>query len=239
MGLKVTVLGSCGSYPIAGGACSGYLVQSETTTVWLDAGSGTLSNLQRFAPIAAVDAIVISHLHYDHWNDITGFHVACSHYVRRTGVPLLALEAETLRPIVPGDVFDFRTVGDGTAEELGDIRVTFSATQHSAPTLAARIESGGRVLGYSADTGPGWSIAALGGDLDVALMEATLRPEQEGATQHLTAAQAGRDARHAGAKRLVLTHFGPDVDRQEAGAQAAAVFGDAVDVASDLRVFEV
>ena len=47
LGLSVTVLGCCGSFPGAGGACSGYLVDDGTTRLWLDAGSGTLANLQR------------------------------------------------------------------------------------------------------------------------------------------------------------------------------------------------
>ena len=38
MGLTLTVLGACGSYPGPGQACSGYLVQSVSTSVWVDAG---------------------------------------------------------------------------------------------------------------------------------------------------------------------------------------------------------
>src|SRR5688572_11574876 len=122
MGLRVTVLGTCGSYPTAGGACSGYLVQSDTTTVWLEAGNGTLSNLQRFVPITEVDAAVISHAHHDHWNDLTGFHVACQHYLHRSGVPLLVPSELDLRAILSGPVFDFVTIADGSEASLGDIR---------------------------------------------------------------------------------------------------------------------
>ena len=56
MGLTVTVLGSTGSYPSAEGACSGYLVRSSSATIWLDAGSGSLANLQRHVPVAEVIA---------------------------------------------------------------------------------------------------------------------------------------------------------------------------------------
>ena len=47
MGLSVTVLGCDGSYAGPGGACSGYLVSSGDTHVWLDCGPGTLANLQQ------------------------------------------------------------------------------------------------------------------------------------------------------------------------------------------------
>ena len=45
--MRLTVLGCCGSYAAPGGACSGYLVQGGGKNLWLDAGPGTLANLQR------------------------------------------------------------------------------------------------------------------------------------------------------------------------------------------------
>ena len=46
-GLTLTVLGCSGTYAAPGGACSGYLVRSASTTLAVDLGSGTLANLQR------------------------------------------------------------------------------------------------------------------------------------------------------------------------------------------------
>jgi len=74
--MKLTVLGCSGSYPGPGGAASGYLVEADGTRIWLDAGSGTLANLQRHIGLDAVDAVVLSHEHPDHWADIEGFHIA-------------------------------------------------------------------------------------------------------------------------------------------------------------------
>jgi ribonuclease BN (tRNA processing enzyme) len=72
--VKITVLGCSGSYPGKGGACSGYLVDDGTTRLWIDAGSGTLANLQHHVDMADVDALVLSHEHPDHWSDLEGFH---------------------------------------------------------------------------------------------------------------------------------------------------------------------
>ena len=44
--------------------------------VWLDAGSGTLANLQRHVGLDDVDAVVLSHEHPDHWTDLEGYHIA-------------------------------------------------------------------------------------------------------------------------------------------------------------------
>ena len=41
-GLRITVLGCSGTYASTESACSGYLVQSSTTSVVLDAGPGPI-----------------------------------------------------------------------------------------------------------------------------------------------------------------------------------------------------
>src|SRR5690349_6375813 len=68
--LRLTVLGSATPYASADNPCSGYLVSSGDTRVWVDAGSGTLAQLQRHVPLDEVDAIWISHLHADHSADL-------------------------------------------------------------------------------------------------------------------------------------------------------------------------
>jgi ribonuclease BN (tRNA processing enzyme) len=231
--LTVTVLGCDGSHAGAGGAASGYLVRSWTTgtTVWLDAGPGTFANLQRFCAPAALDAIVLSHEHSDHWSDIAGFVTAAHHTLdwRRPPVPVLAAPGveERLGKPSPG-ILDWRTVGDGEGVEVGGFRMTFSRTDHGPVTLAVRLESDGSTLGYSADSGPGWSFSALGTGLDLALCEATYTKDQEGTYQHMSARQAGSTARAAKARRLVVTHRWPTVPAAAVAAEAEEAFGGPV-----------
>jgi ribonuclease BN (tRNA processing enzyme) len=106
-------------------------------------------------------------------------------------------------------------------------------------TLASRVEGAGRNLGYSADSGPAWGLAALGPGLNLALCEATFLSDKEGSVQHLSARQAGASARAAGADRLVITHLAPRLDREAARAEAAAAFGRDVTVAATGDQFEV
>ncbi len=73
-GSTVTVLGTSGSYPGPGSACSGYLLRHQGFNLWLDAGPGTMANLQTHIGLADVDAVVLSHEHPDHWSDIDGFY---------------------------------------------------------------------------------------------------------------------------------------------------------------------
>jgi ribonuclease BN (tRNA processing enzyme) len=231
VGLSVTILGCAGSYPGPGGACSSYLVRSSTTTLWLDAGSGSLANLQRHVGILDVDAVVLSHEHPDHTGDLAGFYVACKYYLHRDRVPVYAPASVADTLYYSGPPIDWRKVADGSEAEVGDLRLTFSRTDHGPETLAVRVDGDGRSLGYSADSGPAWSLAKLGPGLDLALCEATYLSDSEGRAQHMSARQAGQSAREAGVGRLVLTHQQPGVDPEAVRAEGAAAFGRDVEVA--------
>jgi ribonuclease BN (tRNA processing enzyme) len=239
--LSLTVLGCDGSYPGPGGACSGYLLSCDGTRVWLDAGSGTLANLQRHVAIEELDAVVISHQHPDHWTDLEHFGVACRWVVDRSGVPVFAPEGLSELPRIgrAADVFEWHVIDDADQVTIGALQLSFSRTDHPVTTLAARIEGAGRSVGYSADSGPAWGLSALGSGLDLALCEATFLSDKEGSVQHLSARQAGLTARAAGADRLVITHLMPRLDPAAARAEAAAAYGDDVVVAAVGDRYEV
>ncbi|MGH9055666.1 MAG: MBL fold metallo-hydrolase [Acidimicrobiales bacterium] len=234
MPLSLTVLGCDGTYPGPGGACSGYLLECEGTRVWLDAGAGTLANLQLHVSIEDLDAVVVTHSHPDHWTDLEHFAVACKWVIGRTGVPVYAPEGLDLllRIGSAAGVLAWHPVGDAETVRVGAISLTFSRTDHPPPTLAVRADGAGRSLGYSADSGPGWSLASLGPGLHLLLCEATFLFDKEGTLGHMSARQAGASAREAGVERLVITHLRPRVDREKARAEAAAAFGGDVTVAA-------
>lgn len=238
--LTVTVLGCDGSYPGPGGSGSGYLVQCGSTNVWLDAGPGTLAEIQKHVPIEDIDAVVISHEHIDHWSDLEHLAVACRHVVPR---PPVALYCEADLPSlmrVGGAVASLARspIGPESKLAIGPMTFTFSRTDHPVPTLAVRVDGGGRSLGYSADSGPGWSLEALGPGLDLALCEATHLADKEGTVPHMSARQAGLTARKAEVSQLVLTHTWARIDHDAAAAEGAEAFGRAVEMARPGRRFE-
>jgi ribonuclease BN (tRNA processing enzyme) len=238
--LKVTVLGCCGSYPGLGGACSGYLLDDGTTRLWLDAGSGTLANLQRHCALESVDVLVLSHEHPDHWADVEGWTIALRHLSAPRGIPVYAPAGLRERTYHPSEPFlDWHVVADGDRVSAGTMALSFSRTDHPVETLAVRVEAGGTAVGYSSDTGPGWSLEALEPGLDLAVCEATVPSTEEGKMQHLSARQAGASARAAGAGRLVLTHFWPTLDLEQAAAEGSEAFGAPVEMASTNATFVV
>ena len=68
--MKLTVLGKYGPYAPAHGATSGYLLENGGKNLLLDMGSGVLARLQEFIVPEQLDGIIISHVHYDHINDL-------------------------------------------------------------------------------------------------------------------------------------------------------------------------
>lgn len=243
--MRLTVLGCSGSYPSPECGCSGYLVQHEGTAVAVDLGPGSLGALQRHLPIADLTAVVLTHSHADHWIDLTGLHVASKYGLDRDGVPVwgtrdnLGLARALLADLAP--TFDWRVTGDGDRFAIGSLRFSLERTDHYVQTHAVRVDSPeGASLVYSSDTGPDWSIERLGRGVDLALVESTYVTDDEAAgIKHLSATMAGEQARAAGARRCVLTHFWPGTDPQEHARVGSAAYGAPVETASPHRIFEL
>jgi ribonuclease BN (tRNA processing enzyme) len=231
-GLSVLVVGCDGSWTGPGGAGSGYVVVSGGTTVLLDAGPGTFANLQRSVDPASIDAVILSHHHADHWSDLNPLATHAHFALGRTDVPVYAPAGLAEQAgLAHSSVLDWHRVTDGDTVVIGALACSFHRTEHTFETLAVRVDGGGRTLGYSADTGPGFSLAELGAGLDLLLSEATYTFEHEGTADHMSGRQAGAQAREARAKRLVVTHRWPTIDPDALASEAGAAFGGPVEQA--------
>lgn len=231
--LSLTVLGCSGTYAGPDNPCSGYLVRSPTTCLWVDAGPGTLGALQEHADLGEVDAVVVSHEHPDHCLELPVLRNALRYVVGLSGLRVITTAGvRDLTEHITGGAeptFAWDVVGDGDLRTVGDIDLRFARTDHPVETLAVRVDSGGRRVAYSADTGPAFSLAALvddGDGVDLAVAEATLAPTEAGLVAHSTAADAVRSARDAGARSLLLTHLPPFTHLDLRLAEAAGFDGE-------------
>jgi ribonuclease BN (tRNA processing enzyme) len=242
-GVTLTVLGCSGTYPGEGGACSGYLVRSPGASLVVDLGAGTLANLQRHLALGEVDAVVLSHVHPDHWLDLPVLRNAMRYVLGIGGLPVYGtaetwLMAEVIIGELPPTML-WHNIDESSVVEVGDQVVRFSRTDHPVETLAVRVDAAGRSLLYSADTGSAWYPRETGADVDLMLCEASLQPDHEGQVQHLSARQAGKLARTLGAGRLVVTHVVPGVDAEAQLGMAEQAFGGPVELATANRSYEV
>jgi ribonuclease BN (tRNA processing enzyme) len=247
--VELTVLGSSAAWPAAGLAASGYLLREDGFTAVLDLGTGTLSNLQLHVRHEQLDAVIITHSHIDHCIDLHPLYMArLFHPEPLPPLPLYAPPGVFDR--VAGledaegqgqmrELFDVHEVDPGSEFEAGPLRVSTRLLPHWVPNNGLRIQSDGRTLVYTGDTGPSEEVEALARGADLVVAEASWQPEQAVGRPpfHLTAAQAARHAARAGAARLMLSHFWPGADRDASREEAAAEFdGDLVIAHEGLRV---
>lgn len=247
--MRLTVLGSSASYADAGRACAGHLVQDGATAVLVDCGNGTLANLARVLDPTALDAVIITHEHIDHFADLYALQAALRYAPTGTApaVPLY-LPAGLFERIAAvlnergraelADAFIVRELAEGFPVLAGRLTIIPSEVDHVTPTFGLRITNGRCTLAYTSDTAPGERATELARGADVLLAEATLPAAYAGRAPHLTPAQAGRLAHEAGTKTLVLTHLWPTVDRIAAAAEAEEVFSGRIVVAEEMTTID-
>src|SRR4029453_1264445 len=154
---------------------------------------GTFANPQAHVEPAALDAVVLTHEHPDHWLDLPVLRNAFRYVLDIRDLPVYGTAATERLATTLIEELDptlvWHTLGPGAPVEIGGLRFRFGLTDHPVGTLAVRAEAGGRTLLYSADTGPAWDPGDLGRDVDVLLCEASLRPEHGDQAQTLSALQ--------------------------------------------------
>jgi ribonuclease BN (tRNA processing enzyme) len=258
--MRLTILGKSPSWQDAGGACSGYLIEEDGVCVVLDCGNGVFSKLRRFRDYTRVDAVVISHLHADHFLDLVPFSYALTYAPRQQPVPVDRWPGvdcpacprlitprgsrDTYRRVVGAwgnedlieNAFALEEYEPSATPRVGPLKFTFQSVPHFTETFAIRIESGSgdAKLVFGADSRPTDDLVEFARDCDLLLVEATLpRPERSGERGHLTPREAGEHARAAGAGRVVLTHISDELDELWARNEAMAGFGGPVEVARE------
>ncbi|MGI5346835.1 MBL fold metallo-hydrolase [Streptomyces sp. CA-250714] len=250
--LRLTVLGSATPYASVDNPCSGYLVSSGGTRVWVDAGSGTLAQLQRYVRLDEVDAIWISHLHADHSADLLTAYYAALFADIQLAVPIplygppgiadrlahFLTNSSTRSPVERA--FAVHELDDGHQARVGALTMTSRAVAHGMPAFAVRIEAEGRSLVYSGDTAPCANLTRLADGCDALLCEAeSAQPPTEGEQVHHTPEDAGDTAAAARAGRLIVTHVGRFLTPQQAVTRASTRFAGPVDYAAPGATFPI
>ncbi len=264
--MRLTVLGKSPAWQDVDGACSAYLVEEDDTHVLLDCGNGAFAKLRRFCDYTDVDAVVISHLHADHFLDLVPFAYALTYAPRQQPVPvdrwpgtdsparprLIAPRgaAATFRRIVGAwgnedlieNAFVLEEYEPRDRPEVGPLSFGFRSVPHFTETFAVAIECAGHRsrLVFGADSRPSEELVGFAREADLLIVEGTLpRPERTGVRGHLTPREAGEHGRAAAARRVVLTHISDELDPEWAREEASEGFGGAVELAREGAVYTI
>jgi ribonuclease BN (tRNA processing enzyme) len=208
-------------------------VRQGSAAVLVDCGPGVAGRVQQHLEPSSLAAVIISHLHADHYFDLVPLYYGLRYGERGVHrVPVLLppggrAHLQRLGRLVSGRetlferVFSIEEYAAGSERPVGGVAVSFVPVQHFIPSHAMRFRAlDGRVLAYSADSGPCQTLVSAARSADLFLCEASwldasedsADPRQRG---HLTAGEAGAAAQEAGVRHLLLTHCrrGDSVDR--------------------------
>lgn len=229
----LTVLGAGPAYTDRPGSSgASYLVRTGTTAILLDLGQGSFPRLAAAIEPSRLDAVVISHLHPDHFIDL----VPLRHYLayqfrpprrmRVIGPAGLAgrIDALHARPGFTAETLDTE-VFDLDGVVVGELRLEARRVTHTGDSYAVRLapEVGGSGLVYSGDCGRADDLVPLIRPGDALLVEVSfgIGPVPPGALHLDAPAIAGLVAKTRPG-RILLTHLQMGFDEAAAVAVVRA-----------------
>lgn len=247
--MKLSILGSSDAFGSGGRLQTCFHVRHAGGSALIDCGATSLIGMHRAGhdPNDVLN-IFISHLHGDHFAGLVWWLIHAVHIAKRTR-PLTLIGPTGLdarfrtaaEALFPGSTtaqrqFDLQVLElrDRQRLEVGAIAVTPFEVVHpsGAPPYALRFEIDGKVLSFSGDTEWVDNLipCATGADLFICECTAFSAP----ARSHLNWRTIEPNLARLGAKRLLLTHMGPD-----ALANAAAISHPSVTKAEDGLVLDL
>ena len=197
----------------------------------MDMGSGTLGRLTALMPPEKLDALLLSHWHFDHCSDVLPllFRLrACA--AKPLDVYAPVDESSMVRKVVQqSGAFCLHDVQKDDEVQLGEFSVRVFC--RASPCAGGYVPRDGRrkkTLCYTGDTNTVEGLTDFAQDADLLLADGLFPTEmwQEG-LPHLSAAQTAELARDARVKKLVITHLNPNIDPETLLKQARAIRADA------------
>jgi len=245
---EITVLGSGTRVLLRERSMSGYAVYRPDFFILLDCGNGVIRRaLEAELPILSVDAILFSHLHLDHIADLPALlwaldgegRLRADRPLRLFGPPGFGNFFARLSDIygkwidrLPMPIFIHEVQNERFA--LGPWQMETLPMFHGIPANGYRLETDGKILAYTGDTGVCDEITQLAHYADWLIIECAF-PDGQGMPTHLTPGDVGQLAARAECRRVLLTHFYPESFTVDPAAQCRKYFSGHIELASDLQ----
>jgi ribonuclease BN (tRNA processing enzyme) len=235
---RVTIVGSGTSAPQPETPASGILVETASTAILIDCGQGVIRGMMPIRDPRELDAIVVGHLHADHYIDVVSLRYLLP-WAGFTGrrIPVLLppsgrqrmdqlASAISERAGFFDHTFDVREYDPSSELMIGDLELGFVPGRHYVPAWGCRLrDAAGHLIVVSGDTGPNDALVEAARGADLLVVEATLLQagEDDPARGHLTVDEAVAAGRDAKVGRTVLVHHRTQNHEAVVAADAASV----------------
>jgi ribonuclease BN (tRNA processing enzyme) len=224
---SVQFVGSGDAFGSGGRLQTCILVRDDDWRCLIDCGTSSLIGLKQAGiDPASIDAIVISHLHGDHFGGLP-FLLLDAQFNSRRSTPLLIAGHADLEPRVraamdvlfPGsqralEIVDveFVVVSTAVASDVGLAHLEVFDVEHfcGTPPFAIRLTTpSGKIVGYSGDTAWTDTLVRVADGADLFIAEAYFYDKK--VAWHLDYATLAQQSPRLGARRVIATHMSTDM----------------------------
>jgi ribonuclease BN (tRNA processing enzyme) len=235
--LRLRFLGSGDAFGSGGRLQTCLCLEGPGGRVLLDCGATALVAMKSAGiDPATVGWILLTHLHGDHFGGVP-FVVLDGQFARRETPLVVAGPPGTparvtagMEILFPGSsrvtrrfATDLVEIVPGYATPIGPLTVTAFPVEHAsgAPSYALRVAWAGKVVAYSGDTE--WCEALVDAARGADLFVCEAYTFERRIRFHLDHATLARNLGRIGARRVILTHLGPEMllHRSESAAECA------------------
>jgi ribonuclease BN (tRNA processing enzyme) len=224
--MKLTIVGSGDAFGSGGRFNTCFMVETRERTVLIDFGASSLVALRaRGLDPNAVDAIVLTHLHGDHFGGLP-FLLLDAQFLSRRARPLMIAGPPGSRERIDAalEVFFPRSTGTkwrfpwnvveitpGVAADVLGLAIETAEVVHpsGAPSTAVRLADGRSVLAYSGDTEWTDALVPIADSSDLLIIECYehARP----VTGHISWGVLNEHLARFNARRIMITHMNPSM----------------------------
>jgi len=234
--VRLTVIGSGTSQPQPETPASGLLIETDSTALLVDCGQGIIRELLGVRDPRELDAIVIGHMHADHYIDLVSLRYLLPwEGVAGERMPVLLppggksrldalATAISERPRFFDDAYSVLEYDPARRLHVGDLTLSFVPGGHYVPAWGCIVTAAdGARIAISGDTGPNDAFVAAAQGADLVVAEATLKSAEfdDPRRGHLTPEEALDMAVRAEAGQTVLVHYRAELRDRIDGACAA------------------
>jgi ribonuclease BN (tRNA processing enzyme) len=220
--MRLTVIGSGDAFGSGGRFNTCFLVEAGKSTILLDCGASSLVALKAHkVDLHAIDGIVLSHLHGDHFGALPFLLLEYQFHSRRArpltiaGPPgtreRLNAACEVFFPRSSRNVWkvplEIAEITPGVPENLMGFAVNTAEVVHQsgAPSTAVRIMRDGKALAYSGDTEWTEALIPIADGADLFIIECY--DHARDLTGHMSFPKLKQQRSRLRARRIMLTHM--------------------------------